>query len=125
MFKRTEDDTTFIGIDVSKQNLDVFISRSNSKMQVKNNEEGFSELLKIVAGIPNPVIFFESTGIYGKDLVAYFLQHNISVAEVNAARIYNFSKNAGKLAKTDKIDAEMIALYAKKMGKSAKVNFYF
>ncbi len=108
--------STFIGIDVSKSTLDVFISGREETLQVKNAAVGFEELYDAIRQCNDPVIVYESTGVYGKKLARYLLEHNVMVAEVNAYQVHSFARSTGKLAKTDRIDAETIALYAEKLG---------
>lgn len=107
--------STFIGIDVSKSTLDVFVSGSGISLQVKNEESGFNELYVVLRQHNEPVVVYESTGVYGKRLAQFLLEHNVMVAEVNAYQVHSFARSTGKLAKTDRIDAETIAMYAEKI----------
>lgn len=102
----------YIGIDISKANLDVYILPHKKYMQFENNVKGLRKLIKKIKSFPEASIVMEATGGY-EDLAAQSLQNEkLKVSIVNPRLVRDFAKALGKLAKTDKIDAEVIALYA-------------
>lgn len=104
---------TVIGIDVSKALLDCFIGTENRSFQIANTHKAIkAKLLKIRREISNPFIVMESTGKYHADLYRVAIEVGMHVAVVNPKRVRDFAKALGQLAKTDRIDAKMIAQYA-------------
>jgi transposase len=103
--------TDFVGIDVSKATLDVFLASAKTELSCPNDQGGFE---KILAQLPEPktcLIVVESTGIYHQALVAALLDKDHDVAVVNPGRVREFAKGLGKLAKTDRIDARILARF--------------
>jgi transposase len=111
----------YIGIDVSKESLDVFISADQQYLQFKNNGAGIKKLLKKMQSFAEPLIVMESTGGYEKPLAQALAKAHHAVAVVNPRQIRDFAKSLGKLAKTDRIDAYVIALFAEKIEPKANV----
>lgn len=104
---------TVIGIDVSKAQLDCFVGAENRSFQIANTYQAIkAKLLKIQREISNPFLVMESTGKYHAGLCRVALEIGIHVAVVNPKRVRDFAKALGQLAKTDCIDAKMIARYA-------------
>jgi transposase len=95
-----------IGIDVSKEKLDVFIHRKGEHFVIDNSEEALNELL---VGRKNAVVIFEPCGMYTEFIKLCCLTHSITYYEVAAVKI----KRASGLArgKNDKVDAQRIAEY--------------
>lgn len=107
----------YIGIDVSKDTLDIHgIPKLN---QVPNTAAGHR---KIISQTPaGSHIVFEATGGYEKALWLILLENSVAVSRVNASRVRDLAKSVGQIAKTDKIDAKMIALYGEKITPRADV----
>jgi len=100
-----------IGIDVSKQKLDV--SYNDKKIAVfDNTPQGFKQLLKSITNKQNTRIVMEATGGYERPLAHFLQDQNIAVSIVNAKRVRDFAKALGRLAKTDEIDSHVIRLFA-------------
>ena len=106
---------SFFGIDVSKADLDLFIVPSNKVLKTTNDEKGIEEIVKIAKELKPASIVVESTGVYQNNLVFSLLKENLPVVVTNPRRIRDFAKAKNKLAKTDKIDSEIIALFAKEI----------
>jgi transposase len=104
-----------IGIDVSKSILDVYILPNKKYMQFKNDLVGIEQLVKKMSKFPGALIVMESTGGYEKLAAINLYQAECAVCIMNPRRVRDFAKSMGKLAKTDKIDAETIALFASKI----------
>lgn len=104
----------YIGIDVSKHCLDIVIHPNNKYMQFKNSLQDIKKIISKASKFNNPLVVMEATGGYEKTLVTELQKANINVCVVNPRQIRDFAKAFGILAKTDKIDAKVIALFASK-----------
>ncbi len=104
-----------IGIDVSKAILDVYILPFKKYMQFKNDTKGIQKLTEKMKAFPQASIVMEATGGYEKPIAQSLQKAGLSISVVNPRPIRDFAKALGKLAKTDRIDAEVIALFAEKM----------
>lgn len=104
-------DYTTIGIDVSKAKLDICFLISGEMITVSNDNEGFAKLLKRIRRYNVDRIVIEHTGNYQKEVVHYLQKHHFMVCVVNPGNVRNFAKAAGIIAKTDKIDAYVLAKY--------------
>lgn len=118
-----QEEKIYIGVDVSKSMLDVFILPSRKYMQFDNNESGIQKLTSKLKLFPNCLVVLESTGGYEMPLAYALSQVEIDTCVMNPRQIRDFAKAIGRLAKTDKIDAEIIALYASKVEPKANVLF--
>ena len=102
----------FIGVDVSKATLDVAWHDSQPSRSIKNTEQEIvSELIAKINNPESTIVVMEATGGYEDRLVQLLHQHHIAVAVVNPRRIRDFASSLGKDAKTDPIDARVIAYY--------------
>jgi transposase len=103
-----------IGIDVSKEQLDVAVRPTGERFTVSNDDEGCAELRKRIAklkGTPERIVL-EPTGGYEMRVVQMLAFAKLPVVVVNARQIRQFAQATGRLAKTDKIDAEVLAHFA-------------
>jgi transposase len=101
----------FIGVDVSKKLLDVSIRPSNERTQFPNDEQGINSLIESL-GKQVTLLVVEATGGYEMPLVVHLLAKGIPVALVNPRQVRDFAKATGQLAKTDAIDAKVLAHFA-------------
>jgi len=101
----------FIGIDVSKHHLDVFEGGSSRSERLANTEEGLAVLMARWKG-SGAFVVFEATGHYDIRLRRALAAADVAFARVNPARARDFARAAGVLAKTDMIDARMLAAMA-------------
>jgi transposase len=101
----------FIGIDVSKAALDVATS-AGGKSQASNDDQGISTLVVQLAQLQPTLVVIEATGGYQTAVVAALIVRKIPVAVVNPRQVRDFAKAVGKLAKTDAVDAEVLARFA-------------
>jgi transposase len=101
----------YIGVDVSKAMLDVFILPLQQTCSFKNNRAGHIALQKKCAAFGDVLLVMEATGGYERPLTKQADKAGLAVAIVNPRRIRDFAKAAGILAKTDRIDAKTIALF--------------
>lgn len=98
-----------IGIDVSKDRLDAFWHSHEELMSVPNTTEGFS-LLHAWAGQRSNVLFvFEATGAYHRGLERHLSLAGLPFVKVNPRQARRFAQAIGRLAKTDRVDAKMLA----------------
>lgn len=97
-----------IGIDVSKTKLDVALSNDSKTLEFANTMEGFRKLQRVLPPKKKSLIVLEATGGYEKAISYYLQNKGFHVATVNAKRVRDFAKAKGCLAKTDKIDAQLI-----------------
>jgi transposase len=106
--------TTFIGIDVSKKTLDVAARGAELKLRrVDNDESGHAALVEALRAIGDiTLVVLEATGGYEMPIVAALAGEKIAVAVVNPRQVRDFAKGVGKLAKTDQIDAGVVAYFA-------------
>ena len=102
---------SFVGIDVSKDQLDVAILPEGKKLPVARNRQGYQKLL---AELPAPgtcLIILEATGGYEREVVAELLDRGHHVAVVNPRQVRDYARALGILAKTDEIDARVLAQF--------------
>lgn len=106
------DETKFVGIDVSKAKLDVFIRPTNKSLTVSNDEKDINTLTKLLKKIEPKLIVLEATGGLETNVATDLFASNLPVVVVNPRQVRDFAKATGRLAKTDAIDAEVIAHFA-------------
>jgi transposase len=103
-----------VGIDVSKHRLDIFDDAVGTAESIANAPQPITkQLARWRCG--NVVVVFEATGVYDRELAAQLHRAGIRFARVNPARARDFARASGRLAKTDAIDACMLAAYARAM----------
>ena len=102
----------FIGIDVSKDSLDVCLRPEGKKWSIEYNDKEIKSLVKQLLAIEPSLIVIEATGGLEIQLVSQLAAAKLPVVVCNPRQIRDFAKATGKLAKTDKIDAEVIAHFA-------------
>ncbi len=103
--------SVFIGIDVSKAHLDIAVRPSGERRQEKNSDEGIAALVAWVGSLKPGLIVLEATGGLESAVTAALALAGLSVAVVNPRQVRDFAKSLGKLAKTDKIDAGLLARF--------------
>jgi len=102
----------FVGIDVSKRWLEVRVHGEEESRQIGNDPDGFRHLIEWLQQVQPVLIVFEATGGYENRAVKALSAAGFCVAVVNPTRVRRFAEALGILAKTDKIDAEVIAHFA-------------
>jgi transposase len=102
----------YIGIDISKCYFDVHCLPEKKQLRFENNQRGIAGCLKLLSHIKPKLVVMESTGGYERTLVCSLRAECFAVAVVNPRHIRNFAKAIGQMAKTDKLDAGIIAKYA-------------
>lgn len=99
----------FIGIDVSKSQLDIAVRPGNERWSVVNAEADIIKVVETLNALSPKVIVIEATGGMEMPLVAALSQARLPVVIVNPRQVRDFAKAVGRLAKTDRIDAEILA----------------
>lgn len=102
----------YIGVDISKDSLDVAAYPLDQCWQVTNDDTGIANLCQILAKLKPTLIAFEATGGYELPLYIALDTSGLPASPVNPRQIRDFARSMGKLAKTDTIDAYIIAQFA-------------
>lgn len=102
----------FVGIDVSKDQYDVAWSATRPPQTYAAHAKGRQELLELLQRQQPTLIVLEATGGYERALVAELLAAHLPVAVVNPRQVRDFARATGKLAKTDRLDAMVLARFA-------------
>jgi transposase len=100
--------SSYVGIDVSKARLDV-AKLGGEVWQADNTQEGIAQLVQQLAKIQPELIVVEATGGYQRNVVDALFHAGLAVAVVNPARVRQFARACGLLAKTDTLDALVLA----------------
>lgn len=108
----TSSSSCFIGIDVSKNQLDVGERPNQDTWSIANNEQGISALVDRIASLNPVLIVMEATGGLEIPLTSALVAKELPVVVVNPRQVRDFAKATGKLAKTDAIDALVLAHFA-------------
>ena len=106
---------TYAGVDISKDYLDVTIVDSDKMWRFTNNQVGIKKVIKVFQEMASIMVVFESTGGLEISLWLALNQAGINAAPINPRQIRHFAQAKGKLAKTDNIDAQIIAQYGQAM----------
>jgi len=103
---------TFVGIDVSKAQLDMSVRPAGELTRHANDEMGIAELVAKLVGLSPTLIVLEATGGYEAPVVAALALAGLAIAVVNPRQVRDFAKATGILAKTDAMDAAVLARFA-------------
>ena len=105
----------YVGIDVSKDRLDVAVLAESKEQQVANTSQGIAQLVAWMQELEPELIVVEATGGYQRSLVDALFHAGLPVAVVNPARVRQFARACGLLAKTDKLDAQVLAVFGQRV----------
>jgi transposase len=105
----------FVGVDVSKDILDVAVQESGDFKRFANDAAGISRLLEWLAPLAPRLVVMEATSTYHRQALTALVAAGVPAVAVNPRMVRDFAKSAGQLAKTDKLDAQVLALYAERM----------
>jgi transposase len=103
---------THVGIDVSKATLDVAIAPTRTRWQVANDETGIQQLVERLGQLRPERIVLEATGGYELPVLAALGCAELPAVAVNPRQVRDFAKAIGRLAKTDALDAQVLAQFA-------------
>ena len=104
--------TPYVGIDVAKDRLDVHVRPDGEAFVVARDDEGLNTLRTRLAAVRPALVVFEATGGLQTRVAGDLAAAGVPVAVVNPRQVRDFARATGRLAKTDRIDAEVIALFA-------------
>lgn len=102
----------FVGIDVAKQRLDVAVRPSGECWQTTNDEAGIAQLIERLGQIGPGVVVLEATGGLELPVASGLATAGIPVCVVNPRQVRDFARSTGQLAKTDRLDAQVLAHFA-------------
>src|SRR5690554_20526 len=105
----------FCGIDVSKDRLDVALSPSAESWSVSNDPSGLKELVSRLREHGPALTVLEATGGYERAAAAALAHAGLPLVIINPRQVRDFARSTGQLAKTDRIDAQMLALFGEHM----------
>ena len=105
----------FVGVDVSKDRLDVAFRPSGEKLIVPNDRRGITRLVRTISRLTPECVVLEASGGYERRLLERLAEEELPVALVNPRNIREFARASGRLAKTDAIDAAVLAHFAEVM----------
>ena len=104
---------SYVGVDVSKDSLEVALQYDAKSFNVRNDLTGITQLLKRLPAPGTCVVVLEGSGGYEREAIAELLQAGHRVALVNPRQVRQFANGLGHLAKTDPIDARVLAKFGK------------
>lgn len=110
-----------IGIDVSKKNLDICIRLTGEIFQEPNDSNGLKQLSKKLSAYSPCLIVMEATGGYELNALIALQRADFNVAVVNPRQVRDFAKATGRLAKTDCIDAAVLAHFGEAIRPTPKM----
>jgi transposase len=101
----------YVGIDVSKKELVVAVRPNNARWEVANEPRSIERLVRRLGDLAPALIVLEATGCYHQPVTRALAQAGLPAAVMNPRQIREFARATGRLAKTDSIDADMLAWY--------------
>lgn len=110
----------FVGIDVSKSTLDVSIEPIGQTLHVAYDEAGISQIVASLKAAAPTLIVMEATGGLEVRIATELASKGLPVAVINPRQARDFAKATGRLAKTDRVDATMLAAFAKAIRPQAR-----
>jgi len=105
-------DATYVGIDVSKDRLDVHVQPTGEAFAVARDGEGLAALIERLKPLSPHLVAVEATGGFEMTVAAAIAGAALPLAVVNPAQVRHYAQALGRHAKTDRIDAEVIARFA-------------
>jgi transposase len=106
---------TFIGIDVSKATLDIHLRPSGEEWSTPNDDEAIAVLVARIAAHGPLLIVLEATGGLERRILAALLGAKLPAVAINPRQVRDFARAIGQLAKTDVLDARVLALFAERI----------
>ena len=101
----------FIGVDVSKDRLDLAVGVSGETIGFANSEDGIALLADFVKPLAPALVLFEATGGWEMNAVRHLAAQRLPLVVLNPRQVRDFAKATGQLAKTDAIDARILARF--------------
>ena len=107
-----EQEATYVGIDVAKAQVDVAVRPTDDRWEVPHDEAGVRQLVSRLKALEPVMVLLESSGGLELPLVAALATEEVPVVVVNPRQVRDFARATGKLAKTDSLDAAVLAHFA-------------
>ena len=107
--------SVFVGIDVAQAELVVAVRPPEDSWTVGNDEPGIAALIRRLRPLAVTLIVLEATGGYERALVAALATAGFPLVVANPRHVRDFARGTGQLAKTDHVDAEILALFAERV----------
>ena len=107
-----EQEATYVGIDVAKAQLDVAVRPSGDRWEVPHDEAGVRQMVSRLTALEPGMVLLEASGGLELPLVAALAAEAVPVVVINPRQVRDFARATGKLAKTDALDAAVLARFA-------------
>ena len=105
----------YAGIDVARARLDIAVRPSGEQWTTPHDDAGIARLVTQLQGFSPTLIVLEATGGLELPVTAALAEAGLPVAVVNPRQVRDFARATGELAKTDRIDADVLALFAERV----------
>lgn len=102
----------YVGIDVAKNSFEVAVTGETQTLNLGNDEAGHAEICQVLAQLEPRLVLLEATGGYEQQLALALAAAGLRVSVVNPRQARDFARCVGKLAKTDRIDAQALRAFA-------------
>lgn len=102
----------YVGIDVAKNSFEVAVTGEHQTLQLSNEEAGHAELCQLLIPLAPRLVLLEATGGYEQDLALALAAAGLRISVINPRQARDFARCTGKLAKTDRIDAQALRSFA-------------
>lgn len=112
--------SVYVGVDVSKSRLDLAVAERETPQVFANDEGGIAALVTHLRGLAPRLVVLEATGGYETALASALGVARVPLAIVNPRQVRDFARALGRLAKTDAIDASVLALFAARVRPEAR-----
>ena len=107
-----EQEVTYVGIDVAKAQLDVAVRPTDDRWEVPHDQAGVRQMVSQLKALQPVMVLLEASGGLEVTLVAALAAESVPVVVVNPRQVRDFARATGKLAKTDALDAAVLAHFA-------------
>lgn len=107
-----EQQAIYVGVDVAKARLDVFLRPTDDRWEIFHDQKGVAKLVSRLEALDPAMVLLEATGGLELSLVAALAAAALPVVVVNPRQVRDFARATGKLAKTDSLDAAILAHFA-------------
>lgn len=108
-------ESTFVGIDVAKNVLDVAVRPTGEAWRVANDQAGIGEVVARLRVVSPVLVVCEATGGFEQPIVAALAAARVPIVVANPRQVRDFGRATGQLAKTDRLDATVLALFAERV----------
>src|SRR3989441_10852278 len=105
----------FVGVDVAKEQLDVAVRPSGDRWREVNDEAGITTLVTRLQPLAPALIVCEATGGFERAAIAALAAAGLPIVVANPRHVRGFARATGQLAKTDELDAGILALFAERV----------